>query len=49
MSKVVIVTDTTACILQEMVSEYGIEVVPVNIVFGDKVYRDRIDISQTEF
>ena len=49
MRKVVIVTDTTACILQEMVSEYGIEVVPVDIIFGDKVYRDRIDISQTEF
>jgi len=49
MKKVAIVTDTTACIPQEQVERYGIEVVPMTIIFGDKVYRDGIDINPTEF
>ncbi len=47
--KVAIVTDTTACIPKEQVEKYGIEVVPIELVFGNKVYRDGIDISPTEF
>jgi DegV family protein with EDD domain len=52
--KVAIVTDTTACIPQEMVKKYGIELVPVEFIFsdkifGDKVYRDGIDMSPAEF
>ena len=49
MKKVAIVTDTTACITKEQVEKYGIEVVPVNFIFGDKVYRDGIDMTPTEF
>ena len=49
MKKVAIVTDTTACIPQEQVERYGIKVVSMTIIFGDKVYRDGIDISPTEF
>ena len=49
MNKVAIVTDTTGCIPPEQVERYGIEVVPMTIIFGDKVYRDGIDISPTEF
>ena len=49
MQKVAIVTDTVGCIPQEQVEKYGIEIVPLNIIFGDKVYRDRIDISPGEF
>ena len=49
MKKVAIVTDTTACIPQEQVERYNIEVVPMTIIFGDKVYRDGIDINPTEF
>lgn len=49
MKKVAIVTDTTACIPQEQVERYSIEVVPMTIIFGDKVYRDGIDINPTEF
>ena len=46
---VAIVTDTTACIPQEKVAEYGIELVPIELIFGDKVYRDGIDITPAEF
>ena len=44
-TKVAIVTDTTACIPREQVEEYGIELVPIDLVFGDKVYREwRLEI-----
>lgn len=49
MKKVAIVTDTTACIPQEQVEKYDIEIVPVQLIFEDKTYRDGIDISPTEF
>ena len=49
MNKVAIVTDSVACIPKEQVEKYGIEVVPVQIIFGDKAYRDGVDISPAEF
>ncbi|MBA7675835.1 hypothetical protein ES703_84073 [subsurface metagenome] len=49
MKKVAIVTDTTACIPQEQVEKYSIEVVPMAFVFGDKVYRNGVDMSPTKF
>jgi DegV family protein with EDD domain len=49
MKKVAVVTDTTACIPQEQVKRYDIEVVPVQLIFEDKTYRDGIDISAAEF
>jgi DegV family protein with EDD domain len=49
MSKVVIVTDTTACVPREQVVKYDIEVVPVQLIFEDKTYRDGIDITPAEF
>jgi len=48
-NKVAIVTDTTACIPPEQLEEYAIELVPIEVIFGDKVYRDEIDISPAEF
>jgi len=49
MKKVAIVTDTTACIPQEQVVRYGIDLVPVLLICGNKNYRDGIDISASEF
>ena len=49
MKKVAIVTDTTACIPQEQIARYEINVVPVELIFGDKTYRDGIDITPSEF
>jgi len=48
-NKVAIVTDTTACIPKEQVKKYHIEVVPIEFIFGEKSYRDGIDMSPTEF
>lgn len=49
MRKVAIVTDTTACVPQEQVIKYDIEVVPVPMIINEKTYRDGIDITATEF
>jgi DegV family protein with EDD domain len=44
-----IVTDSTADLPPQLAKELGITVVPVYLRFGDKVYRDRVDISEDEF
>ena len=47
--KVAIVTDSSACIPDELVAEYGIEVVPMSVILEGKTYRDGIDLSHAEF
>lgn len=37
---IAIVTDSTACLPPELVERYGIEVVPVNIMFGGRTFTD---------
>jgi DegV family protein with EDD domain len=49
MSKVAIVTDTTCCLPEELVQEYNIKIGSVNIIFGEKVYRDQLEITTDEF
>jgi len=44
-----IVTDSTADLPPHLAEELGITVVPVYVRFGDKVYRDQVDISEDEF
>ena len=48
MSKVAIVTDTTACLPRELVEEYGIKIVPMSLIFEDRVYQDEVDITPSE-
>jgi len=38
MKKVAIMTDTVACIPQELVKEYGIKVIPFHVIMGGKSY-----------
>jgi DegV family protein with EDD domain len=47
--KVRVVTDSTADLPPQLAKELGITIVPVYLRFGDKVYRDRVDISEDEF
>ena len=49
MSKVAIITDSTACIPDEYLKKYPITVVPLNLIFGSDVYLDGIDITPNEF
>ena len=44
-----IVTDSVSDITPEMAKELGITVVPLYVRFGDKVYRDRIEMSTEQF
>jgi DegV family protein with EDD domain len=44
-----IVTDSGADLPGQLAEELGITVVPIYVRFGDKVYRDRVDISEDEF
>lgn len=44
-----IVTDSTADIPPAEQKRLGISVVPLNVHFGDKVYRDRVDLGGAEF
>jgi DegV family protein with EDD domain len=44
-----VVTDSTADVLPEWRDRYGIEVVPLNVVFGNESFRDRVDLSDEEF
>ena len=44
-----IVTDSTSDLSPELVRQLGITVVPVYLTFGEKTYRDGIDIEVAEF
>jgi DegV family protein with EDD domain len=46
--KVAIVTDSVACLTRELVERYGIRIAPINFYFGDKVYKDWVDITPDE-
>lgn len=44
-----IITDSTCDIPDDLIEKYGIIIVPHYIIWGDKQYRDRIDITPLEF
>jgi DegV family protein with EDD domain len=46
--KVAIVTDSICCFPGEILERYKITVVPVNILVGEKIYRDGIDLTADE-
>jgi len=48
MGNVAIVTDSIACITKEQIEQYGIRVVPIKIVFEDKIYHDGVDLTASE-
>lgn len=49
MSKVAVVTDSTAYLPKEIVKELNIRVGPQVLIWGEKTYRDGIDIEPGEF
>ena len=44
-----VVTDSVSDISPEIASELGITVIPLNVVFGNEIYRDGIDLTTNEF
>lgn len=49
MSKVALVTDSTAYIPDALVKEYGITVAPQVLIWGEETFRDGIDILPEQF
>lgn len=49
MSKIAIVTDSTAYIPGDLVEQYNISVAPQVLIWGEKVYQDGVDINPKEF
>ena len=49
MSKIAIVTDSTADLNAEMIQHHNITVVPLNVHFDEEVYKDGVDLTPDEF
>lgn len=49
MSKIAIVTDSTAYLPREWVAQYQVRVVPLKVHWGDETYLDGVDIQPQEF
>ncbi|MGB9521663.1 MAG: DegV family protein [Anaerolineales bacterium] len=49
MSDVVLVTDSTAYIPQDLVDKYGIQVAPQVLIWGEQTFEDGVDIQPNEF
>lgn len=47
--KTAVVTDSTAYIPKELREKYNIHMIPLNVIFGNEVYREEIDIHSGEF
>ena len=49
MGRIAIVTDSSANLPAELIEKYGIHIVPLKIAFGERVFRDGVDITPEEF
>jgi len=49
MSKVVVVTDSTAHIPENLVKELDLRIIPLHVIWGDKVYQDNVDLKTDDF
>jgi DegV family protein with EDD domain len=47
-AKVAVITDSLACLTRELIAQYGIRVAPITLYFGEKAYRDGVDITPDE-
>jgi len=47
-NKVAIITDSIACLPPEVVRQYQLRILPINLYFEDKVYKDWVDIAPAE-
>ena len=48
MHKVAILADSIACLTPEMVRQYQLRIIPINIHFNGAIYRDGVDLTSTE-
>lgn len=48
MQKVAILVDSIACLTPEMVRQYQLRIIPINIHFDGEIYRNGVDITSAE-
>jgi len=48
MPKVAVLTDSISCLPREFIDRFDIEIIPINLFFGGKLYRDGVDLSPSE-
>ncbi|GAA0721512.1 DegV family protein [Clostridium malenominatum] len=48
MEKIALITDTTADLTEEIIREYNVHVLPFRIIYKDKEYKDKIEITPQE-
>ncbi len=46
---IALITDSTCDIPQAMIDQYGIVVIPLSVVWGEELLRDRVDLSPEDF
>ena len=46
---IALITDSTCDIPQNMVEQYNISIIPQIVIWGDEIYRDRIDLLPLDF
>jgi DegV family protein with EDD domain len=46
--RVAIVSDSLCCLPRELVEQYNISIVPTNVYFKDRVYKDWVDITPSQ-
>jgi DegV family protein with EDD domain len=49
MSKLAVVTDSTAYLPQELIQQYGIQIIPLTVIFGEEIFSDGVDLSPAAF
>lgn len=49
MTKVKIVTDSTAVLSDEEIMELGVKVIPLTVMIDDQLYQDGVDLSREDF
>jgi len=46
---VAVVADSSISLPRELVEQYSVVVVPIELIFGDRVYRDGVDLDPASF
>ncbi len=49
MSKIAIITDSSAFLPDDLVRQLGIYVIPLTVIWGEETFLDNVDITTTEF
>jgi DegV family protein with EDD domain len=49
MGRIAFITDSTAGLPADQVTKYGVEIIPLQVIFGTETFRDGVDLTQDVF